>query len=175
MSRKNLVVRRKNVYLRQDSNTQKNTTMEKMRKNQSLRHFCLLCLLLLPMLLVSGACGAQTVRNGNYSTVGHIDSDGTVRDGNYSRLGKIDSDGTVRNANYSTIGHIEKDGTVRDGNYRTIGHIEKDGTVRDGSYRTIGHVERDGTVRDSNYRTIGHMKDVPSTYAAALFFFFGLL
>ena len=46
---------------------------------------------------------------------------------------------------------------------------------RKSSYRTVGHVERDGTVRDSNYRTIGHMKDVPSTYAAALFFFFGLL
>ena len=125
--------------------------MEKMKTYQSFRHFFLLCLLMLPMLLVSSVCGAQTVRNSNYSTVGHIDSDGTVRDGNYSRLGKIDSDGTVRNANYST------------------------GTVRDGSYRTIGHVERDGTVRDGNYRTIGHMKDVPSTYAAALFFFFGLL
>ena len=81
--------------------------MEKMKTYQSFRHFCLLCLLMLPMLLVSSVCGAQTVRNSNYSTVGHIDSDGTVRDG--------------------------------------------------------------------NYRTIGHMKDVPSTYAAALFFFFGLL
>ena len=98
--------------------------MEKKKTYQSFRHFFLLCLLMLPMLLVSSVCGAQTVRNSNYSTVGHIDSDGTVRDS---------------------------------------------------SYRTIGHVERDGTVRDGNYRTIGHMKDVPSTYAAALFFFFGLL
>ena len=65
---------------------------------------------------------AQTVTNGNYSTIGYIKSDGTVQDGSYH-----------------TIGHIKSDGTVQDGSYRTVGHIKSDGTVQDGSYRTIGH------------------------------------
>ena len=51
--------------------------------------------------------GAQELRNGNNSTIGKIDSDGTVRNGNNSTIGKIDKDGTVRNGNNSTIGYAK--------------------------------------------------------------------
>ena len=67
---------------------------------------------------------AQDVRNSSYSTIAHIDSDGTVRNSSYSTIGHIDSDGTVRNSSYSTIGHIDSDGTVRNSSYSTIGHAK---------------------------------------------------
>ena len=50
---------------------------------------------------------SQDVRNSSYSTIGHIDSDGTVRNSSYSTIGHIDSDGTIRNSSYSTIGHAK--------------------------------------------------------------------
>ena len=114
---------------------------------------------------------AQDVRNSSYSTIAHIDSDGTVRNSSYSTIGHIDSDGTVRNSSYSTIGHIDKDGTVRNSSYSTIGHIDKDGTVRNSSYSTIGHIDSDGTVRNSSYSTIGHAKGIKREWAAVFFFF----
>ena len=114
---------------------------------------------------------AQDVRNSSYSTIAHIDNDGTVRNSSYSTIGHIDSDGTVRNSSYSTIGHIDSDGTIRNSSYSTIGHIDKDGTVRNSSYSTIGHIDSDGTVRNSSYSTIGHAKGIKREWAAVFFFF----
>ena len=66
--------------------------------------------ILFVLLLMIGAttvCTAQTLRDGNNSTVGKIERDGTIRDRNNSKIGKIDSDGTVRDRNNSTIGKAD--------------------------------------------------------------------
>ena len=114
---------------------------------------------------------AQDVRNSSYSTIGHIDSDGTVRNSSYSTIGHIDSDGTIRNSSYSAIGHIDNDGTIRNSSYSAIGHVDKDGTVRNSSYSSIGHIDSDGTIRNSSYSTIGHAKGIKREWAAVWFFF----
>ena len=114
---------------------------------------------------------SQDVRNSSYSTIGHIDSDGTVRNSSYSTIGHIDSDGTIRNSSYSAIGHIDNDGTIRNSSYSAIGHVDKDGTVRNSSYSAIGHIDSDGTIRNSSYSTIGHAKGIKREWAAVWFFF----
>ena len=63
-------------------------------------------LLILFLLLAGTAAYGQKITDSNYSTIGHIKSDGTVQ-----------------NANYSTIGHV-KDGRIQDANYRTIAHYD---------------------------------------------------
>ena len=118
---------------------------------------------------------AQTISNSSYSTIGHIDSDGTIRNSSYSTIGHIDSDGTIRNSSYSAIGHIDNDGTIRNSSYSAIGHVDKDGTVRNSSYSTIGHIDSDGTVRNSSYSSIGHAKGIKREWAAVWFFFFNQL
>ena len=64
-------------------------------------------LLLLALGLTTLSMNAQDLRNGNNSTIGKIESDGTVRNSSNSTIGKIDKDGTVRNANNSTIGYAK--------------------------------------------------------------------
>ena len=58
-------------------------------------------------LLAWSDAAAQRLQNGNYSTIGHIKSDGTIQDGNYRTIGYVKSDGTVQDGNYRTIGHAD--------------------------------------------------------------------
>lgn len=81
-------------------------------------------LLIVLSLILALPLGAQTLKDSNYRTTGHIKQDGTIQDSNYRTVGHVKSDGTIQDSNYRTVGHIRNDGTVQDSNYRTIGHAK---------------------------------------------------
>ena len=74
----------------------------KMKHN--LKHLLTFFSILAVFFAATAPVSAQTIKDGNYRTIGYIKSDGTVQDGSYRTIGYIKSNGTLQDGSYRTVG-----------------------------------------------------------------------